>query len=78
MLASHIRDEPVPPSARTELELPPELDEVILRCLEKDPDSRISTADELDDLLAELEPLYPWTVEEARAWWVLNRPEPTG
>ena len=78
MLASHIRDEPVPPSERTELELPPELDEVILRCLEKDPDSRISTADELDDLLAELEPLYPWTVEEARAWWVLNRPEPTG
>jgi len=50
---------------------------VILRCLEKDPDARIGTADELDDLLAELQPLYPWSVEEARAWWLLNRPEPT-
>ncbi|MCL7959053.1 MAG: serine/threonine protein kinase [marine benthic group bacterium] len=78
MLASHIRDEPVPPSERTELELPPELDEVILRCLEKDPDSRIRTADELAGLLAELERVYPWTEEEARAWWVLNRPESTG
>jgi len=77
MLASHIRDEPVPPSERCELELPPELDRVILRCLEKDPDARIGTADELDDLLAEIQPLYPWSVEEARAWWVLNRPEPT-
>ena len=78
MLASHIRDEPVPPSERTEMELPPELDEVILRCLEKDPDVRIRTADELDDLLVELEHVYPWTVEAARGWWVLNGLEAAG
>ena len=77
MLASHIRDEPVPPSERTDLELPAELDEVILRCLEKDPASRVATADELDDLLAPLQKVYPWPVAEARAWWVLNRPEST-
>jgi serine/threonine-protein kinase len=77
MLASHIRDEPVPPSERCEMELPAELDEVILRCLEKDPTSRVGTADELDDLLAPLQQVYPWPVEEARAWWVLNRPEST-
>jgi serine/threonine-protein kinase len=75
MLASHIRDEPVPPSDRCDLDLPAELDTVILRCLEKDPASRVATADELDDLLAPLQLLYPWPVEEARAWWVLNRPE---
>jgi serine/threonine-protein kinase len=78
MLASHMRDDPVPPSERCELDLPPEMDEVILRCLEKAPDVRIGTADELDDLLCELQRVYPWPVEEARAWWVLNRPEPTG
>jgi len=77
MLASHIRDEPVPPSERCDLELPPELDRVILRCLEKDPKARIGTADELDACLDELQAVYPWTAEEARAWWVLNRPEPT-
>ncbi len=77
MLASHIREEPVPPSERCDLDLPPELDRVILRCLEKDPKARIGTADELDACLEELQAVYPWTAEEARAWWVLNRPEPT-
>ena len=77
MLASHIRDEPVPPSERCELELPAELDGVILRCLDKDPASRVATADQLDDLLAPLQQVYPWPVESARAWWVLNRPEST-
>ncbi len=76
MLASHIREQPVPPSERCDLDLPPELDRVILRCLEKDPKARIGTADELDTCLEELQAVYPWTAEEARAWWVLNRPEP--
>jgi len=76
MLASHIRDQPVPPSERCELDLPPEIDGVILRCLEKDPGTRISSADELDSQLAELAPAYAWTDEEARAWWVLHRAKP--
>jgi serine/threonine-protein kinase len=76
MLASHIRDEPVPPSERCELDLPEELDRVILRCLEKDPEARIGSADELDALLEELQLVYPWTTEEALAWWNLHRPEP--
>ena len=76
MLASHIRDEPVPPSERCDLDLPPELDDVILRCLAKRPEDRISTADELDSYLEEQQAVYPWTAEEARAWWVLHRPEP--
>jgi len=78
MLASHIRDEPVPPSERCDLDLPPEMDVAILRCLEKDPEARIGTADELDSLLEELQSVYPWSEEEARAWWVLHRPELTG
>jgi serine/threonine-protein kinase len=76
MLASHIRDEPIPPSERSELELPPEVDQVILKCLEKDPSIRIGTADELDASLAELQHVDPWAPEEARAWWALNRPKP--
>jgi serine/threonine-protein kinase len=76
MLASHIRDAPVPPSERTELDLPPEIDRVILACLAKDPNERLGSADELDALLAELAEAYPWPAEEARSWWVLHRPEP--
>jgi serine/threonine-protein kinase len=78
MLASHIRDEPVPPSERCDLDLPSEMDVAILRCLEKDPEARIGTADELDSLLEDLQRVYPWSEEEARAWWVLHRPERTG
>ncbi len=76
MLASHIRDEPVPPSERGDLDLPPEIDQVILRCLEKDPKARIGTADELDAHLARLQQTKPWPAEDARAWWVMHRPEP--
>jgi serine/threonine-protein kinase len=75
MLASHIREAPAPPSERTEVPLPPEVDRVVLRCLEKDPDARIGSADELDALLADLASECPWTMEQARAWWVMHRPE---
>lgn len=75
MLASHIREAPVPPSERTEVPLPSEVDRVVLRCLEKDPDARIGSADELDALLADLESESPWTMEQARAWWVMHRPD---
>lgn len=75
MLASHIRDEPLAPSERSEVDLPAEIDEVILRCLEKDPETRIASADELDARLAELQTMHPWPPQEARAWWVMHRPE---
>ncbi len=75
MLASHIRDEPIPPSERSELELPEELDKVILQCLEKDPETRIGSADALDSLLEELQQVYPWPTDEALEWWNLHRPD---
>jgi len=78
MLASHIRDEPVPPSERSPLDLPADLDRVILRCLEKDPQQRIGTADELGDELEGLQTRFPWTQAEARARWTVEQQEVTG
>ena len=37
MLMQHVQAEPVPPSQRTELTIPRELDELVLACLKKDP-----------------------------------------
>ena len=37
MLMQHVHARPVPPSQRTELPIPRELDELVLACLEKDP-----------------------------------------
>jgi len=74
VLTQHLRDVPTPPSQRTELPIPPGLDDVVLACLEKDPARRPQSA---DALLARLDAcgVGPWPVEAARAWWDRHRPE---
>jgi serine/threonine-protein kinase len=73
-MMAHLQETPVPPSRRTELDVPPAFDALILRCLEKDPEKRPQTADELASLLGECETAAPWTKEKARAWWQGVRP----
>jgi serine/threonine protein kinase len=48
--------------------LPPALDELLLRCLEKDP-ARRPGAYELRRSLLALPLTQPWTKERAAAWW---------
>ena len=38
VMADHVHTPPPPPSSRSELPIPPELDALILECLEKDPE----------------------------------------
>ena len=52
VMAKHIRDQPEPPrKAAPERPIPASLERVVMRSLEKDPGSRLSTADELDQAL---------------------------
>ena len=51
VLSRHLSEEPLRPSARSPLSVPAEADEIILRCLEKDPDHRYQTAEELRQAL---------------------------
>lgn len=74
ILMAHVRDEPVPPSQLSELDIPPELDEVILACLEKDPEKRPNTAMELYSSLCCI-PVPPWNSATALEWWKLHLPE---
>lgn len=64
----HVNEEPEPPS-RYAPNTPPELDELILDCLKKEPAKRVASADELDARLATIERSYPWSMAEARELW---------
>jgi serine/threonine-protein kinase len=70
---AHVQREPVPPSERSELEVPPALNQLILQCLAKDPAGRPATAAELSERLAATVRADGWTQETAHAWWELHR-----
>jgi serine/threonine-protein kinase len=74
MSMAHVQEKPAPPSERTELAVPKELDRVILQCLEKDPAARPESARRLIEMLAEIEGVEPWTQREAENWWSTNLP----
>ncbi len=75
MAAAHMRDPVTPPSARTELPIPPELDELVLACLAKDPNARPQTMAELRRLLERIALRMPWSQDRALAWWTLHAPD---
>jgi len=78
MLMQHVQAIPVPPSERTELPIPPELDAIVLACLEKDPDKRPQNAAELLEIACECHTCEGWSQTAAKAWWERHLPELTG
>jgi hypothetical protein len=70
---AHVQNEPVPPSQRSELEVPSALDQLILECLAKDPAGRPATAAELGERLGTTVQADAWTQQNAHAWWELHR-----
>lgn len=74
VLMAHVREQPVPPSRRSELDVPPELDDVILACLAKRPEDRPSNAMDIYEALCCL-PVAPWNSTTALEWWSLHLPE---
>lgn len=71
-LLKHVQEDPLPPSRRTELEIPVDLEAVVLACLAKDPTGRPQTAEDLDARLAACS-VGEWTKEKAEEWWDLHR-----
>jgi serine/threonine-protein kinase len=78
MLMQHVQALPVPPSQRTELPIPPELDAIVMACLEKDPNKRPQNAEELLRIAHDCQTCEGWTQEMATAWWERHLPELTG
>jgi serine/threonine protein kinase len=72
VLMQHARDTPVPPSERTEIEVPKDLEEIILACLSKNPGDRPRTTAELDQSLAAIAVDSDWGLDAAQEWWNLH------
>ncbi|MBW2222969.1 MAG: protein kinase, partial [Deltaproteobacteria bacterium] len=84
VLSKHLSEEPLRPSARSPLSVPAEADEIILRCLEKDPDNRYQTAEEVRQALIEYLTTvgsHDWRlsgVGQASFAWVVDLALPVG
>jgi serine/threonine-protein kinase len=73
-LMQHAQAPPIPPSQRTELTIPASLEETILSCLEKNPDKRPQSADELIRRLGACKAEAPWAEARAFEWWEKHVP----
>lgn len=78
MLVQHLQAEPIPPSQRSELPIPPNLDRLVLDCLHKNPDERPQDAGDLLRRTYECMPGSGWNQERARHWWQAHLAEFTG
>jgi serine/threonine-protein kinase len=76
-ILAHADKTPVPPSRRTEIEIPSQFEELILSCLEKDPQRRPSSVGVILKTLLQFGLTGSWTSERAEHWWRMHMPEKT-
>jgi serine/threonine protein kinase len=54
--------------------IPPALDELVMSCLEKDPNKRPQNAEELFQLALCCTACDDWNQDAARSWWTTHLP----
>jgi serine/threonine-protein kinase len=74
VLVAHIQNPPIPPSQRTEIHVPEDLERVILSCLAKDPSARPQSAQDMARRLESCARSEGWTRAEAERWWRTHAP----
>ena len=74
LLLAHVHSVPEPPSTKTELPIPTELDALVLSCLAKNPEDRPASARHLLERLDAIELTTSWSEERAREWWRTHLP----
>jgi serine/threonine-protein kinase len=74
MAVAHVQKEPEPPSARTELPVPADLERVVLQCLAKRPADRPTSARALVQMLDACRDAGEWGAADAEVWWQTHLP----
>jgi serine/threonine-protein kinase len=69
----HLTEIPVPPGVRVGRIFDPDLEGLLMRCLEKEPATRPQSSQEVARLLAACRLAEPWTLERRAAWWTEHR-----
>jgi len=69
LLVAQASEVPVPPSERVDVEIPEDLEILVLDCLARDPIDRVQSADEILERLSRIELEDGWSQERAEGWW---------
>ncbi len=78
VMLQHAQTTPPPPSERTELPIPPRLEQLIMSCLAKNPELRPQSARDLSRRLGEIDEAVEWNEDRARSWWASHEPNVPG
>jgi serine/threonine-protein kinase len=74
VMVHHAQTQPTRPSLRVEWPIPTQLDQLIMDCLEKDPNRRPVSAEEVIGRLDGVSLAAAWTAERAEQCWDTHRP----
>lgn len=73
VMIANARD-PAPPPSTVRSGIPADLEQVVLRCLEKNPANRFQDAQALARAFSGCQDSQSWSDERAEAWWLANEP----
>ncbi|OAI38713.1 hypothetical protein AYO40_01785 [Planctomycetaceae bacterium SCGC AG-212-D15] len=68
VFSAHLHETPTP-LTRINDDIPADLQEVVLHCLEKQPENRFADAEALDRALGACRDAGRWDADAANAWW---------
>jgi serine/threonine-protein kinase len=74
VMVAHVSEQPDRPGLRAPV--PPDVERVVLRALEKEPEARFQSAREMEAALAACKDSLAWSGEQARAFWATFEAKP--
>jgi serine/threonine-protein kinase len=73
LILKHVNDPPPPMRQVSELDIPEDVESLIMACLAKSPEERPASAPELAQRIARVqEQVGEWTPQQAQDWWNLH------